>query len=102
MIVGEVFDNRITGSQPGPTHPRRNRLRRHFRCSISEGGAGGFTRTRGFSECPNRADYQWGKDPLEQLVVGSIAWRACGMGDCAVRNPATKSTFGGRAIRRAV
>jgi hypothetical protein len=30
---------------------------------------------RGFCERPNRADYQWGKDPLDQSMVGLAAVR---------------------------
>ena len=52
--------------------------------------------------CPKGADYQWGKDPLEQLMVRFDSWRAIGTGNRANRNLATKSTHGGRAIWRAV
>ena len=52
--------------------------------------------------CPKGADYQWGKDPLEQLMVRFDSWRAVSTGNGADRNLATKSTHGGRAIRRAV
>jgi hypothetical protein len=57
---------------------------------------------RRFRVCPNRADYQWGEDPLEQLMVRFDSWRADSSGNRAVRSLATKSTHGGRAIRRAV
>ena len=52
--------------------------------------------------CPKGADYQWGKDPHEQLMVRFDSWRAVGAGNRADRNLATKSTYGGRAIWRAV
>jgi hypothetical protein len=52
--------------------------------------------------CPKWAEYQWGKDPLEQLMVGFDSWRAFGAGNRADRNLATKPTIGGRAIRQAV
>jgi hypothetical protein len=52
--------------------------------------------------CPKWAEYQWGKDPLESLMVRFDSWRAVGSGNRASRNPATKSTHGGRAIRQAV
>ena len=51
---------------------------------------------------PNRADYQWGEDPLEQLMVRFDSWRAIGSGNRAGRSLATKSTQGGRAILQAV
>jgi hypothetical protein len=52
--------------------------------------------------CPKGADYQWGKDPLEQLMVRFDSWRAVSAGNRADRNLATKSTHGGRAIWQAV
>ena len=52
--------------------------------------------------CPSGADYQWGKDPLEQLMVRFDSWRAVSTGNGADRNLATKSTHGGRAIWQAV
>ena len=52
--------------------------------------------------CPKWALYQWGKDPLEQLMVRFDSWRAVGSGNRAGRSLATKSTYGGRAIRQAV
>ena len=52
--------------------------------------------------CPKGADYQWGKDPLEQEMVRFDSWRAESSGNRAGRNLATKSTHGGRAIWRAV
>ena len=52
--------------------------------------------------CPKGADYQWGKDPLEQLMVRFDSWRAASPGNGAGRNLATKSTYGGRAIWQAV
>jgi len=52
--------------------------------------------------CPKGADYQWGKDPLEQLMVRFDSWRAASTGNGAGRNLATKSTHGGRAIWQAV
>ena len=57
---------------------------------------------RVFIVCPKGADYQWGKDPLEQLMVRFDSWRAVSSGNRAGRSLATKSTYGGRAIRRAV
>jgi len=52
--------------------------------------------------CPKGADYQWGKDPLEQLMVRFDSWRAAWSGNRLGWNPATKSTIGGRATWRAV
>ncbi len=52
--------------------------------------------------CPKGADYQWGKDPLEQLMVRFGSWRAAGSGNWPGWNLATKSTIGGRATWRAV
>ena len=52
--------------------------------------------------CPKGAGYQWGKDPLEQLMVRFDSWRAASPGNGAGRNLATKSTYGGRAIWQAV
>jgi hypothetical protein len=52
--------------------------------------------------CPKGADYQWGKDPLEQLMVRFDSWRVVSAGNRADRNLATKSTHGGRAILQAV
>jgi len=52
--------------------------------------------------CPKGAGYQWGKDPLEQLMVRFDSWRAVSTGNRADRNLATKSTYGGRAIWQAV
>ena len=52
--------------------------------------------------CPKWAEYQWGKDPLDQLMVRFDSWRAVGPGNRADRNLATKSTYGGRAMRQAV
>ena len=52
--------------------------------------------------CPKWADYQWGKDPLEQLTVRFDSWRAAWLGNWPGWNLATKSTLGGRATWRAV
>ena len=52
--------------------------------------------------CPKWAEYQWGKDPLEQLMVRFDSWRAVSSGNRADRNLVTKSTIGGRAIWQAV
>ena len=52
--------------------------------------------------CPKGADYQWGKDPLEQLMVRFDSWRAAWLGNWPGWNLATKSTKGGRATWRAV
>ena len=52
--------------------------------------------------CPKGADYQWGKDPLEQLMVRFDSWRAARSGNWPGWNLATKSTKGGRATWRAV
>jgi hypothetical protein len=51
---------------------------------------------------PKWAEYQWGKEPLELLMVRFDSWRAVSPGNRADRNPATKSTDGGRAIWLAV
>ena len=51
---------------------------------------------------PKGADYQWGKDPLEQLMVRFDSWRAVRLGNWLGWNLATKSTVGGRATWRAV
>ena len=56
---------------------------------------------RTLSVCPKWADYQWGKDPHEQLVVRFDSWRAVVTGNRDDRNLATKSKNGGRAIWRA-
>ena len=42
--------------------------------------------------CPKGADYQWGKDPLEQLMVRFDSWRAAWSGNWLGRILATKST----------
>ena len=55
-----------------------------------------------FSVCPKGADYQWGKDPLEQLMVRFDSWRAVWSGNWPDRNLVTKSTLGGRATGQAV
>jgi hypothetical protein len=52
--------------------------------------------------CPKGADYQWGKDLLEQLMVRFDSWRAVRLGNWPGWNLATKSTLGGRATWRAV
>jgi hypothetical protein len=52
--------------------------------------------------CPKGADYQWGKDPLEQLMVRFDSYRAVSLGNQASRNLVTKSTLGGRATLQAV
>jgi hypothetical protein len=54
------------------------------------------------SVCPTGADYQWGKDPLEQLMVRFDSYRAVSPGNQASRNLVTKSTSGGRATLQAV
>jgi hypothetical protein len=69
---------------------------------MPRGSAGGLGWRRRSCVCPKGADSQWGKDPLEQLMVGFDSWRAAGPGNGAGRNPATKSTYGGRAIWQAV
>src|SRR5713226_11880 len=51
---------------------------------------------------PKGADYQWGKDPLEQLLVRFDSWRAVRSGNGSGWSLATKSTFGGRATLQAV
>ena len=52
--------------------------------------------------CPKGADYQWGKDPLEQLMVRFDSYRAVSLGNQAGRNLVKKSTLGGRATLQAV
>ena len=52
--------------------------------------------------CPKGADYQWGKDPLEQLMVRFDSYRAVSLGNWASRNLVKKSTLGGRATWQAV
>ena len=52
--------------------------------------------------CPKGADYQWGKDPLEQLMVRFDSYRAASLGNQAGRNLERKSTLGGRATLQAV
>jgi hypothetical protein len=52
--------------------------------------------------CPKGADYQWGKDPLEQLMVRFDSYRAASLGNWASRNLVKKSTLGGRATLQAV
>ena len=52
--------------------------------------------------CPKGADYQWGKDPLEQLMVGFDSYRAVSLGNRASRNLVKKSTIGGQATLQAV
>ncbi len=52
--------------------------------------------------CPKGADYQWGKDPLDQLMVRFDSWRAVRLGNRSGWNLATKSTLGGRATWQAV
>ena len=52
--------------------------------------------------CPKGADYQWGKDPLEQLMVRFDSYRAGRLGNQASRNLVKKSTLGGRATWQAV
>jgi hypothetical protein len=52
--------------------------------------------------CPKGADYQWGKDPLEQLMVRFDSYRAVRLGNRASRNLVKKSTLGGRATLQAV
>jgi hypothetical protein len=52
--------------------------------------------------CPKGADYQWGKDPLEQLMVRFDSYRAVSLGNWASRNLVKKSTLGGRATLQAV
>ena len=52
--------------------------------------------------CPKGADYQWGKDPLEQLMVRFDSYRAARLGNQASRNLVKKSTLGGRATWQAV
>ena len=52
--------------------------------------------------CPKGADYQWGKDPLEQLMVRFDSYRAVSLGNQAGRNLVKKSTSGGRATLQAV
>ena len=56
----------------------------------------------GFSVCPKGADYQWGKDPLEYLMVRFDSWRAVRSGNWLGWNLVTKSTKGGRATWQAV
>src|SRR5713226_3258976 len=51
---------------------------------------------------PKGADYQWGEDPLEQLLVRFDSWRAVRSGNGSGWSLATKSTFGGRATLQAV
>src|SRR5882672_9350433 len=51
---------------------------------------------------PKGADYQWGKDPLEQLIVRFDSWRAVSPGNRACWSLVTKSTNGGRATLQAV
>jgi hypothetical protein len=51
---------------------------------------------------PKGADYQWGKDPLEQLMVRFDSWRAVSPGNRAYRSLVTKPTYGGRATLQAV
>jgi len=57
---------------------------------------------RNRSVCPKGAGYQWGKDPLEQLMVRFDSYRAVSLGTEASRNLVTKSTIGGRATLQAV
>ena len=52
--------------------------------------------------CPKGADYQWEKDPLEQLMVRFDSYRAVSLGNQASRNLVIKSTLGGRATLQAV
>src|SRR5216110_3142552 len=52
--------------------------------------------------CPKGADYQWGKDPLEQLMVRFDSYRAARLGNQASRKLVKKSTLGGRATWQAV
>ena len=52
--------------------------------------------------CPKGADYQWGKDPLEQLMVGFDSYRAVSPGNQASRNLVKTSTLGGQATLQAV
>jgi hypothetical protein len=52
--------------------------------------------------CPKGADYQWGKDPLEQLMARFDSYRAVSLGNQASRNLVTKSTLGGRTTLQAV
>ena len=58
--------------------------------------------SRESSACPKGADYQWGKDPLEQLMVRFDSYRAVSLGNRASRNLVKKLTFGGRATLQAV
>jgi hypothetical protein len=46
-----------------------------------------------WSVCPKEADYQWGKDPLEQLMVRFDSYRAVSLGNQISRNLVTKSTL---------
>jgi len=57
---------------------------------------------RNKSVCPKGADCQWGKDPLEQLMVRFDSYRAVSLGNQASRNLVTKSTLGGRTTLQAV
>ncbi len=57
---------------------------------------------RDSSVCPKGADYQWGKDPLEQLMVRFDSYRAVSPGNRASRNLVKKPTLGGRATLQAV
>ncbi len=57
---------------------------------------------RDSSVCPKGADYQWGKDPLEQLMVGFDSYRAVSPGNQASRNLVKTSTLGGQATLQAV
>jgi len=52
--------------------------------------------------CPKGADYQWGKDPLEYLMVRFDSWRAVRLGNWPGWNLVTKSAIGGRATWQAV
>jgi hypothetical protein len=52
--------------------------------------------------CPKGADYQWGKDPLEQLMVRFDSYRAVRLGNRVSRNLVKKPTIGGRATLQAV
>jgi hypothetical protein len=51
---------------------------------------------------PKGQIYQWGKDPLEQLMVRFDSYRAESLGNRASRNLVRKSTLGGRATLQAV
>ena len=51
---------------------------------------------------PKGQIYQWGKDPLEQLMVRFDSYRAVSLGNRASRNLEKKSTIGGRATWQAV